>query len=790
MATAINSRILWIITLLITIFSLSLPAYAQYIGGTGEPNDPYQIATAEDLMLLGESPEDYDKHFILTADIDLDPNLPGRKIFDKAVIASEHTYEDPEVFGGTSFSGYFDGNGYTISNLTITGYRYLGLFGRLEIGAVISNLGLEAVDVNGTGSYVGGLVGCNLSSEIAECNSSGTINGGLYIGGLVGYNSSDSSISSSSSTGMVRGEWDIGGLVGMNFGNISSSHSTGTVSGTSSFYIGGLVGSNGGSITTSYSTGTVTGYSSVGGLVGGCFVGPATRFVGPEYISSITASYSTSTVIGEKWDVGGLVGENSGFITASYSTGSVSGDQEVGGLVGNNTYGNISSSYSTSAVDGNDYIGGLVGLNAGFGISNSFWDIQASGLTYSYGGTALTTIQMMDPNVYSLNGWAGDPNWVLDSGIDYPRLAWENETGQNIPEPNIDWFDGSGTNEDPYIIATADQLALIGTASILWDKSFILISDLDLSDINISRIGVCGGTDFTGIFDGDNHVISNLNMDSDLITVSYFGLFGYVGRGGELRRINIQNAIIKTGPGSKRVGILAGFNMGNINDCSVTGSVSGGIYCIGGLAGYNSGIIANCCSMASVSGENYSYYIGGLVGRNESQIYRCCAKGSVTGGHGSTSLGGLVGDSSDTSSSIINSYASTSVFGGSMSRYLGGLVGKGINWPDSIVNCYAIGDVSGGDGSLELGGLVGKNSSIWPRPTGEAIIYSFWNIETSGRTTSAGGEGKTTAEMQTASTFLEAGWDFVDETANGTDDVWWIDEGKDYPRLWWENEGN
>jgi hypothetical protein len=39
--------------------------------------------------------------------------------------------------------------------------------------------------------------------------------------------------------------------------------------------------------------------------------------------------------------------------------------------------------------------------------------------------------------------------------------------------------------------------------------------------------------------------------------------------------------------------------------------------------------------------------------------------------------------------------------------------------------------------------------------------------------------------MQTASTFLEAGWDFVDETANGTDDIWWIHEGQDYPRLWW-----
>jgi hypothetical protein len=66
------------------------------------------------------------------------------------------------------------------------------------------------------------------------------------------------------------------------------------------------------------------------------------------------------------------------------------------------------------------------------------------------------------------------------------------------------------------------------------------------------------------------------------------------------------------------------------------------------------------------------------------------------------------------------------------------------------------------------------------------VTNSFWDIETSGQTSSAGGTGKTTAEMQTASTFLEAGWDFVDETANGTEDIWSICEGTNYPRLVWQ----
>ena len=62
----------------------------------------------------------------------------------------------------------------------------------------------------------------------------------------------------------------------------------------------------------------------------------------------------------------------------------------------------------------------------------------------------------------------------------------------------------------------------------------------------------------------------------------------------------------------------------------------------------------------------------------------------------------------------------------------------------------------------------------------------FWDVEASVQSTSDGGEGKTTAQMQTAGTFLDAGWDFVGETDNGMEDIWWILEGQDYPRLWWE----
>jgi hypothetical protein len=103
------------------------PTATKYSGGTGEPNDPYQIATAEDLMLLGESSEDYDKHFLLTADIDL-----SAYTFTTATIAPDFNNTEPGL-QGKAFTGSLDGNGHKITDLTIdaglTGNDWLGLFG-------------------------------------------------------------------------------------------------------------------------------------------------------------------------------------------------------------------------------------------------------------------------------------------------------------------------------------------------------------------------------------------------------------------------------------------------------------------------------------------------------------------------------------------------------------------------------------------------------------------------------------------------------------------------------------
>jgi hypothetical protein len=199
-------------------------ATAKYSGGTGEPNDPYQIATADDLILLGNTTQDYDKHFIMVADIDLDPNLPGRKVFDKAVIAPDAN-DVTEGFQGTSFTGAFNGNGHTISHLMMKGTGYLGLFGQLAFPAQVRELGAVGVRIIGSDGCIGGLVGHIGTGTISACYSTGTVFGETSVGGLVGQ------------MGMVVcGRRSPCVSVG---GHIDSCYSTCSVTGTAT--LGGLV---------------------------------------------------------------------------------------------------------------------------------------------------------------------------------------------------------------------------------------------------------------------------------------------------------------------------------------------------------------------------------------------------------------------------------------------------------------------------------------------------------------------------------------------------------------------
>ena len=563
-------------------------------------------------------------------------------------------------------------------------------------------------------------------------------------------------------------------------------------------YVGGLVGENdSGTITHCYSSGSTSGDYAVGGMVG-------------YNLGAVSQCYSTGEVVGDN-EVGGLVGRNGdppfqvltkwSTIYNCYSTATVNGNFCVGGLVGG-SYDDVTSCYSTGIVNGSNYVGGLVGTGASEDVNSSVWDVDTSGLTHSTGGVGLTTLEMMDPEMLGLNGLGGDPNWVLDSGQDYPRLVWEGTPGQMIPEPVIDWLDGSGSPEDPFQIRSADQILLFHKSSLLWDKHFVLDADIDL-DPNLPGRNVFGQAVipvFKGSFIGNDHMILNLQIEG----ANNLGFFGKLAKGCVVRNLGLENVLVH-GTGSN----------------------------VGGLVGYNSdGRLLNCCCSGEVAGNDY---VGGIVGYSlKGTLTQCYSSGSV---NGNNSVGGLVGFTNGSPENngdhVLNCYSTSTVSG---LKGVGGLVGE-IYCPPGIVdpcdlspiylwltpwippayvpcivtNCYSTGLVIG---SEDVGGLIGEIHGPWesfvpfeidlwdidinidqefiawfPAPSyyySRVVSSCFWDTQNSGQIRSAGGTGKITANMLTANTFLEAGWDFVDEVDNGTDDIWWIDEGKDYPKLWWE----
>ena len=410
-----------IIGLLLT-FIFGCEKDIDFEGGRGTQDDPYLIATPEQ---LGGVRHNLNKHFRQIADIDLSGYSSG-----KGWNPIGADYRNP-------FTGTFNGNGYKITNLTINLPKLAGLFGYTN-GSTIKNVSLLNISITGM-ERIGGLVGENYGN-IINGYATGYVSGeGWSIGGLVGYNYEGGDIKNSYATVDVSGDSYLGGLAGVNQGDITNSYAIGDVSGGS--YLGGLVGVNQGDITNSYATGDVSGMERIGGLVG-------------ENYGNIINGYATGHVSGEGWSIGGVVGYNieGGDIKNSYATGDVSGYSYSGGLVGGNV-GDITNSYATGDVSGNEYVGGFVGRSmgnikncystgvvsgehnvGGFVGENMDWDIKGN-IEYSYydkettgqddtgKGIPKTTAEMMQQSTFET--WDFTNIWRINEGNSYPYLRWQ-----------------------------------------------------------------------------------------------------------------------------------------------------------------------------------------------------------------------------------------------------------------------------------------------------------------------------------------------------------------------------
>jgi hypothetical protein len=183
-----------------------------YSGGGGTLNAPFRISNVEDILQMSHSPRDWDKHFVLTNDIDLDGYT-----FDRALIAPYSVMDDLFLLGLSElprpvFTGTVNGNGHVIRNLTISGRDVLGLFGFINFEARVYGLGIVDADVSGLQHDVGILVGYNMGL-IDSCYVAGTVSADSRVGALAGTNVGY--IQNSYASGDVYGTGkDIGGLVG------------------------------------------------------------------------------------------------------------------------------------------------------------------------------------------------------------------------------------------------------------------------------------------------------------------------------------------------------------------------------------------------------------------------------------------------------------------------------------------------------------------------------------------------------------------------------------------------
>lgn len=305
------------------------------------------------------------------------------------------------------------------------------------------------------------------------------------------------------------------------------------------------------------------------------------------------------------------------------------------------------------------------------------------------------------------------------------------------------------------------------------DASIILMNDLDSTTAGYAElagptanqgrgwvpIGIWPDP-FTGSFDGQSFEIRDLFIDRR--DEDNVGLFSFVSIGVRIKSVAIIDADVT---GRSYVGALVGHNHnGEVNDCHSTGNVAGNTH-VGGLIGEHGGVLINSYSSASVSG---SFEVGGLVGENHGLITASYAAGSATG---DDYVGGLVGWNRDT---INNSYSMASAAG---TWFIGGLVGQNRG---SVSSCYSTGSVTG----LEhVGGLLGRNYE-------GTVDDCFWDIDTSGQLTSAGGIGKNTSEMQSMATFPSDTWNLVavaSPSIRDTSYVWNIVEDETYPFLSWQS---
>ncbi len=655
------------------------------------------------------------------------------------------------------FTGSFEGHGYQISDLFINrpDEDEIGLFGCVGEGAAINDF--EVVNAAITGKqYVAGVVGSNLGT-LSNCCFSGSVNG----------------------------DQCLGGLAGVNFGAIHNCHydySEVLINAVNTITIGALFAEDFQQWRASNK------FLDIGQRLpqeNGCYLvtdvshlkellafgqDSSLRFrltddldMGGEadfYIPYLAGEFDGNghkimnlTLDSDSAAQAGLFGylAPGGKVTQlGIENADVTGACIVAGLVGVNN-GIVSDCYCSGNIAGDDCVGGTVGYNWNGSVSNTYSagsvvgetnvggliGINRGGLTNCHSSSTITGWE-------TVGGLAGTSTGsVANSYSTGAVTAWYSVGSLiGVSEGSLSNSYSSGSVTGWYSVG-----GLVGVNSEILSNSYSIASVTGKTDVG-GLVGINRGpvrySYATGTIAGEQDVGGLVGSNHDTVRNSY---------------------ATSDVTGEWNAGGLAGSNYDTVRDSYSAGTVTGNYY-VGGLVGDNNGTLSDSFSIGSVTGN---YYVGGLTGSNSGSITRSYSTNSVIG---SSIVSGLVGINGR-DGTVSNSFSTGSAYG---NYYVAGLAAVNFG---TATSSYSATNVTG---HQYTGGLLAVN---W----GGNASSSLWDTETSGQVTSAGGTGRTTAEMQNVITFRGIGWD-ISTVAPGTTNpayAWNIINQQTYPFLSWQS---
>lgn len=409
---------------------------------TGESNTKEFTSTSsqEPIKLSSDSQAQVNDYIEVSNQQDLEQissNLAGHfKLMNDLQLTGSWTPIGSTDNGG--FSGIFNGQDFTISNLTINssslaGERDAGLFGYTN-KAIIKNLQLDNVSIDlPDADNVGSLIGYAENTRIENCTitanegNNNTVTGKMHTGGMVGQSKNSEFINNAAVVSVTGKDNYTGGLVGKaERSDIINCSAEGSVTGEKR-YVGGLVGA----VSASY---------------------------GNSFVSTSTAS---CIVNGDRY-VGGLIGSTFGSvqINKSYASGTVKGNSEAGGFSGILSFrASVINCYTSAAVltEGNN-TGSFTGHAADSVInasSGNYWLLCDNGrVQTSVMGLPMTAEEMMQQE--NFDGWCFEDTWFVEQNKAYPVLRWqlpadsepvdEEPVDGNDPDNDSDLIDAPGSD--------------------------------------------------------------------------------------------------------------------------------------------------------------------------------------------------------------------------------------------------------------------------------------------------------------------------------------------------------